>query len=75
MNKYKKIILIFSEYIKEYPFEFSILFFVLVCEGFLASIAVLAVAPLADYILDPSLLNPSGITQYLLEIIQPLNQM
>lgn len=41
-------------------------------EGFIAVLAVLAIAPLADYLLDPMLQKPSQVTAMLTEWLVPL---
>ena len=42
-------------------------------DGLLATCAVLAVIPLADFLLDTSLANPSRVTRVLLEILAAVN--
>ena len=44
----------------------------LIVEGLVAGIAVITLAPLADYLVDPSLEKPGSITIYLVETIRPL---
>lgn len=51
---------------RDYPSEFLILLIMLCIDGFIAAGSVLAVAPLADYLIDPSLHSPSSITQYII---------
>lgn len=47
--------------------EFVLLIVVLLLDGVIAATSVLALAPLADYLLDPSLSNPSRVTRFVLE--------
>ena len=58
---------------ERYPRHFVALFAILVVEGLAAAGAVLAVVPLADFLLDPSLQSPSRLTRTLLEFLQPLH--
>jgi ABC-type multidrug transport system fused ATPase/permease subunit len=62
---------IFKEFIAKYPWHFSVLLFVLIIEGIVAAISVLAVVPLADFLLDPNLKAPSTLTEVLLKIVRP----
>ena len=64
LNKVAKIL---KEFVRENPLIFSVMFAALIIEGFLTGLAVLAVAPLADYLIDPELANPSAITVVCLE--------
>jgi ABC-type multidrug transport system fused ATPase/permease subunit len=65
-KKYSGIVAIFSEFITRYPKHFSLLLLLLVIEGIVAAISVLAIVPLADFLIDPSLGKPSRITQVVL---------
>ncbi|PIR26669.1 MAG: ABC transporter ATP-binding protein [Deltaproteobacteria bacterium CG11_big_fil_rev_8_21_14_0_20_42_23] len=56
-----------------YPRHFVVLFLILVVEGIVAAAAVLAMVPLADFLLDPTLAAPSRLTQVLLGVMGPLN--
>lgn len=73
MTKKSNISAIFREFITSYPRQFGLLFFILVIEGLVAAVAVLAIVPLTDFLLDPSLKSPSRLTRMLLEIIRPWN--
>jgi ATP-binding cassette subfamily B protein len=57
---------LFREFAGRFPRHFALLFALLVAEGAAAALSVLAVVPLADYLLDPSLAAPSRITQVVL---------
>ena len=73
MSKVSGITAIFREFLTRYPRYFAALFGILVVEGLVAAGAVLAVVPLTDFLLDPSLKAPSRLTRTLLEHLQPLN--
>lgn len=63
VKKTSSIVAIFTEFLTRYPKYFGLLFLLLVVEGAAAAILVLAVVPMADFLLDPSLRKPSRITQ------------
>lgn len=63
MKKTSSIILIFREFLTRYPKQFGLLFLLLVIEGVLAALSVLAIVPLADLIIDPTLSKVSRVTQ------------
>lgn len=65
MTQLQKIILIFKEFFRENPRHFLILFSLLLLEGIVAASSVLAVIPLADFLLDPGLNNPSVVTLFI----------
>ena len=54
---------IFREFFTQYPRQFGLLFGILVAEGLVAATGVLALIPLADFLLDPLLSNPKSITK------------
>jgi ATP-binding cassette subfamily B protein len=60
------IVAIFSEFMTRYPCHFALLFMLLVVEGVVAGLSVLAIVPMADFLLDPSLAKPGRITQVVL---------
>lgn len=68
MKKKSGIISIFREFLTQYPKEFSFLFGILVAEGIVATLSLLAVIPLADYLIDPSLAKPSRITALVIQV-------
>ena len=45
----------------------------MVTEAFLIAISVLSLIPFADYLLDPSLINPNKFTKISIEILSHLN--
>jgi ABC-type multidrug transport system fused ATPase/permease subunit len=57
------IVAIFREFLTRYPRRFGFLFALLVVEGAAAGMSVLAVVPMADFLLDPTLARPSRVTQ------------
>ena len=66
VKKTSSIVAIFSEFLTRYPKHFSLLFLLLVIEGAVAAMSVLAIVPMADFLLDPSLGKPSRITRVVL---------
>lgn len=73
VKKSSSIIAIFSEFLTRYPMHFGLLFLLLVAEGAAAAMSVLAIVPLADFLLDPSLGKPSRITQVLLRVLSGIS--
>jgi len=61
---------VFRALLSRYPREFGLLLSVLVVEGFVAAIAVLALIPLTDYLLDQSLSNSHYITKWIVDSAQ-----
>ena len=61
------------EIVNKYPKEFLVLVFLMVTEAFLIAISVLSLIPFADYLLDPSLINPNKFTKISIEILSHLN--
>ncbi len=68
MSKTHSIIKIFQEFLHRYPKYFASLFLLLILEGLIAAGTILAIVPFADFLLDPSLENPSRITLFVLEV-------
>lgn len=67
MRKTTSIIAIFREFFERYPRHFSLLFLLLVVEGFAAAVSVISLVPLADFMLDPLLTKPSRVTQFVID--------
>jgi len=65
MPQLRKIIIIFKEFLKDSPKRFLLLFFLLLIEGIVAASSVLAVIPLADFLFDSSLKDPSKVTLFI----------
>ena len=68
LKKKLKIKDIFYDFITKYPKEFSSLFIFLVIEGFIAAVALLAVLPMADYLIDSNLVRISKVTFYTIKL-------
>jgi putative nucleotidyltransferase with HDIG domain len=66
MKNSSGIVAIFGEFLTRYPRQFGLLFLLLVVEGAVAVMSLLAIVPMADFLLDPSLGKPSRITQIVL---------
>jgi ABC-type bacteriocin/lantibiotic exporter with double-glycine peptidase domain len=67
VSKNSSIVAIFREFLTRYPRHFGLLFLLLVVEGSVAALSVMALVPLADFMLDPALATPSRITQFVIE--------
>jgi len=65
---------IFREFIGRYPWHFGLLFLLLVAEGALAALAILALVPLADFLLDPALASPSRVTKFVVQLCAQVGQ-
>ena len=63
MRNKSAIVAIFGEFLTRYPKHFGLLLLLLVFEGAAAAMSILAIVPMADFLLDPSLEKPSRITQ------------
>ena len=64
MSQLRKILKIFKEFLKDHPRSFLFLLFLLIIEGIFAASSVLAIVPLADFLLDSSLNDPSRLTLF-----------
>jgi ABC-type multidrug transport system fused ATPase/permease subunit len=73
MKKPSSTVAIFTEFLTRYPRHFGLLFLLLVVEGAVAAMSVLAMVPMADFLLDPSLAKPSRITQIVVRGFSMLN--
>ena len=69
MSKKSSIFAIFSEFLTRYPRQFSLLFLLLLVEGLTSALSVMAIVPLADFMLDPSLSSPSRITVFVVNCL------
>jgi ABC-type multidrug transport system fused ATPase/permease subunit len=72
VNKTSSLVAIFSEFVRRYPQHFGLLFMLLVVEGLVAASSVMALVPLADFMLDSSLEKPSRITQFVITGLRTL---
>ena len=73
MSTKTKITDIFRDFLSRYPTEFFILFIFLVIEGIAAALSMLAIIPMADFLLDPQMLKISKITILVINIYKNLN--
>ncbi len=73
IKKQPGIITIFSAFLSQYPRYFLMLFLLLVVEGAVAALSVLAVVPMADFLLDPGLAKPSRVTKVMLSAFSVFN--
>ena len=62
MNKKTTVTSILIEFLTRYPKHFLFLFLLLLLEGLIAAGTILSMVPLADYLLDTSLLEPNKVT-------------
>lgn len=69
MNNFKKIFIVFCKFIKQFPLYFSAIFGLLSIESFIAILSILCLVPLADFMLDPQLTNPNGITVFISDLL------
>ena len=63
MRKKSSVMAIFAEFLISYPKHFLLLFLLLIFEGVVAAISVMSIVPMADFMLDPTFVKPSRITQ------------
>lgn len=63
-----------SGLVRKFPGQFFLLFGLLILEGVITGLSVLAIVPLADIIIDQELKNPSKITVHTLDILHNLNK-
>ena len=69
----KSIKYFFMEMLKNFPKQFLFLLFLLLIESLVLASSVLTIVPLADYLLDPNLNNPSKITKVAIKILATFN--
>lgn len=65
--------LLIDEILSKYKIKFLYLFFLLLLESFVLASSVLTIVPLADYIIDPALNNPSRITKFIIYLLSLIN--
>ena len=70
MNQSSSLLPIIREFLTKYPQPFVILFFILLFEGAVSVLSIIAVVPLADFLLDPELKIPSRITKSVLSVLE-----
>jgi ABC-type multidrug transport system fused ATPase/permease subunit len=64
---------IFKEFTTRYPKQFFFLFLFLVIEGVTAALSMLAIIPLADFLLDQSMIKASRITIIVINIFNEIS--
>lgn len=69
VSKSSSLVTISREFLTRYPQYFCLLFLLLVIEGMAAALSILAIVPLADFILDPLLAKPSRVTQVVMHFL------
>jgi ABC-type multidrug transport system fused ATPase/permease subunit len=69
-TKQSSIVAIVRELLARYPRHFALLFLILVVGGAVAMVSVLAIVPLADFLLDPSLKSPSRVTRLSFDLLR-----
>lgn len=73
MNYIRNIKFFVGNIYKDHPKELLLVIIILIFEAILTSTSVLSIIPFADYLIDPSLKNPSKLTQYFLFIFDFFN--
>jgi ATP-binding cassette subfamily B protein len=64
---------IFKELVPRYPKQFGLLFLLLVIEGVIATLYLLSIMPLADFLFDPTLTKVSLVTKFVIKIFNIFN--
>ena len=72
VNNYRKIIGLLAEFTTLHAKEFLLLYLLIILEGLVAALSVLALVPLVDFMLNPLLLNPSEVTKVALKFLDYL---
>lgn len=67
-----KIFGILKEFLTKYPNHFGLLFLLLVVEGLVASLSLMAIIPMADFLLAPSLENASRVTSIVIQVFDSI---
>lgn len=70
MIEKSNILEIFKVFLSRHPQQFFLLFLLLVIEGLAVSLSILTLVPMAEFMLNPSLNNPSAITYRLISILE-----
>ncbi|MEJ7692840.1 ABC transporter ATP-binding protein [Daejeonella sp.] len=73
IRKQSSVIAVFKEFLNRYPQQFGLLFFFLVIEGAAAVLSMLAIIPMADYLIDSTLNRSSRITLFIVHVFAELN--
>lgn len=72
VSRESSIVAIFSEFLTRYPRHFALLLALLIVEGAAAALSVIALVPLADFMLDPALTKPSRVTQIVMDSLDTI---
>jgi ATP-binding cassette subfamily B protein len=72
LNNKTSILIIFGGFIKNYPKHFTFLFLLILCEGLFAAFSMLAIIPMADFLIDPTLFKTSKITNFTIQLFSIL---
>lgn len=72
MKQKSTILAIFKEFLTNYLRQFSLLFVLLIIEGVVAALSLLAIVPMADFLLDPSLGKASRITKIVINFFEAM---
>ena len=73
MKKKLSIKTIFKDFISQYPRQFSFLFLFLLIEGFTAASSMIAIVPMADFLIDPTLTKASKITLFVIRLYKHMD--
>jgi len=65
--------ILFQEFTSRYPKQFFYLFLFLVIEGVTSSLSMLAIIPMADFLLDQSMIKASRITFFVINIFDKIS--
>ena len=73
LNNKTNLKILFREFTTRYPKQFFFLFLFLVIEGAAAALSMLAIIPMADFLLDPSMIKASRITIFVIKIFTQIS--
>ena len=73
LNNKTNLKILFREFTTRYPKQFFFLFLFLVIEGAAAALSMLAIIPMADFLLDPSMIKASRITIFVVKIFTQIS--
>jgi len=69
------VIAICKEFLSRYPKHFGLLFLLLLAEGIVVGLSVMAVVPMMDFLLDPSLSKVGRVTSVVLQVLDRVDLM
>ena len=73
MKTKSNIIFIFRDFLTSYPKQFFVLFLFLLIEGIASALSMLAIVPMADFLLDPLMVKASRISLFVIKIYKNFN--